>query len=149
MKLQLVAYYANRNIPYEQINRVMTSEDVNDPDCECIFSSAVRLWWLTEKPGRRDRRCFKVSHNKISYSIQPSIPFPSQIVVATRHYFFTVIYRGIFSQSLWSRSIRCTASFYLEFIFLLRQDSRELKSEFLSLSKHLNDYQHRSMSRML
>ena len=72
MKLQLVAY-VNQNMPYEQNDRVMTSEEVNDPDCECIFSSAVRLWWLTEKPGRVEGRCFKVSENKISCStrLQP------------------------------------------------------------------------------
>jgi predicted nucleic acid binding AN1-type Zn finger protein len=60
----------NQNIPYEQINCVMTGEEVNDQDCECIFSSAVRLWWLTEKPGRKDRvealAVFQSSHNKIS-----------------------------------------------------------------------------------
>ena len=91
MKLQLVAY-VNQNMPYEQIDRVMTSEEVNDPDCECIFSSAVRLWWLTEKPGRVEGRCFKVSDNKNSCSTRCCQFFSLQIVVATRHYFFTVVY---------------------------------------------------------
>jgi hypothetical protein len=66
-EVALVAH-VNQNILYEQINRVMTSEEAKDPDCECIFSSAVRLWWLTERnqDGDREGRCFKVSHNKIS-----------------------------------------------------------------------------------
>ena len=108
----------------EQINRDLTSEEAKDPDCECMSSLAVRLWWLTEKPGRESwGSVFQSSHNKI---LAPAVlnSFLSQIVVATKYKFFTVVYRGIFSQSLWNRSICCTASSILIYIFLLRQDSR-------------------------
>jgi hypothetical protein len=94
----------NQNILYEKKTvSCMTTEEVKDPDCECLFSSAVRLWWLTERETRteidREGRCFKVCTTKI---LAPAVvnSFLSQIVVTTRYYFFTVIYRGIFSQSL-------------------------------------------------
>ena len=53
--MKLHFWHMNQNILYaEQINRVMTSEEVKDLDYECIFSSAVRSWWLTEKEIRTE-----------------------------------------------------------------------------------------------
>ena len=52
-EVALVAY-VNQNILYDEQIRAMTSEEVKDPDCECIFSSAVRLWWLTKRETRTE-----------------------------------------------------------------------------------------------
>ena len=107
--------------------------------CECIFSSVVRLWWLIENRTETDRegRCFKVCTTTF---LAPTVvsSFLSQIVVATRYYFFTVIYpQYIFSvivmsvNTLYSIPVR-------NYIFTASRLKTD-KNEFVSLNKHLND----------
>ena len=139
--------YVNQNILYaEKINRVMTSEGVKDPDCECIFSSAVRLWWLTErkKPGRRSWgsvfQSSRKSHNKLSST--RCCPFFS---LSNRcGYCMLFFHRRIFPQSLWSRSIRCTASFR---IYILTT-SRLKTPERILLTQQTPQWTHHSISWM-
>ena len=76
---------------YEHSNRaVPTNEEVNIPDGECIFSEAVRLWWLTGI-NCVEQRCFKVHTTNLPAPIIVSFLL-SQIAMAARYYFFTVEY---------------------------------------------------------
>ena len=86
---------------YSSMNSFMTSEEMNDPDCEwhIFFGCNVVGGWLRNQDGDRSwgGRCFKVFAT--TKFLAPAVVnyFLFQIVLATIYYFFTVIYRGIFS----------------------------------------------------
>ena len=75
---------------YEQLIGIMLTNEHG----ECIFSEAVKLWWLTEMCRLA---VFQSSHPQVCHHQPPATAVNCilcQIVVAAIYYFFTVVYSG-------------------------------------------------------